>query len=166
MHLLAQCGVLEASPSAAVGALRAGACVVVYPGGDVELHRPWWHRNEVRFRGHQGFLRIAREAGVPIVPVVATGGHNTFFPLTSGRSIARALRLDKALRLKVLPISIAAPWGLNIGDFLGHLPLPAKIRIRVLEPLDTGTIFGDDIDAAYRFITDLMQRTVDDMTNK
>ncbi len=46
------------------------------------------------------------------------------------------LRLDKLFRLKVLPISIAAPWGLNIGDFLGHFPLPAKITMDVLDPID------------------------------
>ena len=27
----------------------------------------------------------------------------------------------------VLPLSIALPWGLNVGDMLGHIPLPAKI---------------------------------------
>ena len=39
-------------------------------------------------------------------------------------------------RLKVLPISLALPWGLNVGDMLGHIPLPAKITIQVLEPID------------------------------
>ena len=161
--LLRRCGVIEASPPAAITALRAGASVVVYPGGDVELHRPWWERNVVNLRGHQGFLRIARQANVPIVPVVATGGHNTYFPLTSGKRIARTLRLDKAFKLKVFPISIALPWGLNVGDFFGHLPLPAKIRVQVLPPVDITKTFGDDIDAAYSYIRDLMQQTADDM---
>ena len=49
-------------------------------------------------------------------------------------------------RLKVLPISLAPPWGLNVGDMLGHIPLPAKITIQVLEPIDLREEFGDDPD--------------------
>ncbi len=40
--------------------------------------------------------------------------------------------IDRMFRLKVLPISLALPWGLNVGDMLGHIPLPAKITIEVL----------------------------------
>ena len=46
-------------------------------------------------------------------------------------------------RLKVLPISIALPWGLNVGDMLGRIPLPAKITIQVLEPIDLREEFGE-----------------------
>lgn len=136
-------GVLTANPDNAKAALQRGACVLVYPGGDVDTHRPWSARHEIRFDGRKGFLRLARETGVPIVPVVASGGHDTYLPLTDGRKIARALRLDKLARLKVLPISLALPWGLNVGDFFGHLPLPAKIRLEVLEPIDLQQRYED-----------------------
>ena len=43
-------------------------------------------------------------------------------------------------RLKVLPISLALPWGLNVGDMLGHIPLPAKITIQVLDPIDVSAM--------------------------
>lgn len=153
-------GVLTAGPDAAARALRSGACVLVYPGGDVDAHRPWTARHEVRFDGRKGFLRTAREAGVPIVPVVAAGGHDTFLTLTDGRRLAKALRLDKLARLKVLPISLALPWGINVGDFLGHLPFPAKIRVEVLDPIDVQARFGGDDDAAYDYVTGLMQETL------
>lgn len=153
-------GVLTAGHEAARTVLAAGHSVLVYPGGDVETHRPWSARNEIRFDGRKGFLRLAREAGVPIVPVVSSGGHDTYLPLTDGRWLARLLRLDKLARLKVLPISLALPWGLNIGDFLGHWPLPAKIRVEVLEPIDVEASFGTDDDAGYDYVTDLMQETL------
>ena len=153
-------GVVTAGPDVARQALDRGACVLVYPGGDVDAHRPWTARNEVRFDNRKGFLRLAREAGVPIVPVVASGGHDTFLTLTDGRWLARALRLDKIARLKVLPISLALPWGINIGDFFLHWPLPAKIRIEVLNPIDVEKSFGDDDDAAYDFVTSVMQETL------
>jgi len=63
----------------------------------------------------------------------------------------------------VLPISIAPPWGLNIGDMLGHLPLPAKITVEVLPPIDLRREFGDepDLDEAYDHLARLMQETLD-----
>ncbi len=149
-------GIITAGPDAAKSVFDRGGSVLVYPGGDVEVHRPYSARHEIRFDGRKGFLRLAKETGVPIVPVVADGGHDTYLPLTDGRSIAKALRLDKIARLKVLPISLALPWGLNIGDFFGHLPLPAKIRMEVLDPIDVGAKFGDDYDQAYRYVTGRM----------
>ena len=68
---------------------------------------------------------------VPIVPVVSIGGQETALFLSRGERLAQALRLDRLFRLKVLPISLALPWGLNVGDMLGHIPLPAKITIEV-----------------------------------
>ena len=67
------------------------------------------------------------------------------------------------MRLKVLPISIALPWGVNVGDFLGHIPLPAKITIQVLEPIDLREEFGEhpDVDAVYDEIVARMQRALD-----
>jgi 1-acyl-sn-glycerol-3-phosphate acyltransferase len=153
-------GVVTAGHEAARAVLDAGHSVLVYPGGDVEVHRPWTARNEIRFDGRKGFLKLAREAGVRIVPVVASGGQDTYLPLTDGRWLAKTLRLDRIARLKVLPISLALPWGLNVGDFLGHLPLPAKLRVEVLDPIDVEERFGGDDDAGYQYVTDLMQETL------
>ncbi|MGH2753822.1 MAG: lysophospholipid acyltransferase family protein [Actinomycetota bacterium] len=152
-------GIITAGPKAAKAALDRGNSVLVYPGGDIDTHRPWTARHEIRFDGRKGFLRLAKEAGVPIVPLVAVGGQDTFLPLTDGRAIARFLKLDKLARLKVLPVSLALPWGLNVGDFFGHVPLPAKIRLEVLEPIDVVERFGDDATSkvAYDYITSRMQ---------
>jgi 1-acyl-sn-glycerol-3-phosphate acyltransferase len=153
-------GIITAGHDAAKAAFDRGGSVLVYPGGDVEVHRPYSARHEIRFDGRKGFLRLARDARVPIVPVVADGGHDTYLPLTDGRFIAKALRLDKLARLKVLPVSLALPWGLNIGDFFGHLPLPAKIRMEVLDPIDVGAKFGDNYDDAYRYVTGRMEESL------
>jgi 1-acyl-sn-glycerol-3-phosphate acyltransferase len=157
--LASKWGIITAGPVAAKEALERGNSVLVYPGGDVDTHRPWTARHEIRFDGRKGFLRIAKEAGVPIVPVVSVGGQDTFFPLTDGRAAAKMLRLDKLARLKVLPVSLAVPWGLNVGDFLGHVPLPAKIRMEVMEPIDIVERFGDDATSkvAYDYIHGRMQ---------
>ena len=97
---------------------------------------------------------------MPIVPVVSVGGQETFVPLTDGRRIAETLKLRELARLKILPVSLALPWGLNVGDFLGHWPLPVKIKQEVLEPIDVEERFGDDLDAAYDYVTGRMQETL------
>ena len=81
--------------------------VLVYPGGDYEVHRPTWHGHRVDFDGRRGFIRLALEHDVPIVPVVSIGGQETALFLSRGETLSRLLGLDRLLRLKVLPISLA-----------------------------------------------------------
>lgn len=156
-------GTVAASPENARKALESGAALLVYPGGDYEVHRPSWQGNRVDFGGRKGFIRTALEHDVPIVPVVSIGGQETALFLSRGEGLARALMLDRLLRLKVLPISIAVPWGLNVGDMLGHVPLPAKITIEALPPIHLREEFGQDPDVheVYDHVIRLMQETLD-----
>jgi 1-acyl-sn-glycerol-3-phosphate acyltransferase len=156
-------GTVAASPENARKALDSGAALLVYPGGDYEVHRPTWERNRIDFNGRKGFIRIALDQEVPIVPVVAIGGQETALFLSRGERLARLLALDRVFRLKVLPISLAVPWGLNVGDMLGHIPLPSKITIETLPPIDLRAEFGDDpdIDDIYDHLLRLMQDTLD-----
>ena len=161
LALLRRYGTVTASPENARAALRAGAAVLVYPGGDWEAHRPVWQGHRIDFHGRHGFVRLALETGVPLVPVVAIGGQETALFLSRGEPIVRALGLHRRLRLDVLPVSIALPWGLDVGDVLGHLPLPAKITIEVLEPIDVASQFGHDVGAAHEEIVGRMQQALD-----
>jgi 1-acyl-sn-glycerol-3-phosphate acyltransferase len=156
-------GTVAASPGNARKALRAGCALLVYPGGDYEVHRPFWERNRVDFDGRKGFIRLALEENVPIVPVVSIGGQETALFLTRGEGLARLLALDRMFRLKVLPISLSLPWGVNVGDMLGHVPLPAKITIETLPPIDLAQEFGPDpdVDEIYDHVMRLMQDTLD-----
>ncbi len=156
--MLRKSGTMRASHENAERALEKGSPVLVYPGGDWETHRPSWESAKVDFAGRKGFIRLALDAGVPIVPVVSIGGQETALFLSRGAGLAKALRLDKLLRLKVLPISIAVPWGLNIGDFASHIPLPAKITVEVLPPIDLEQFGPDpDLDEIYELVTSQMQ---------
>jgi 1-acyl-sn-glycerol-3-phosphate acyltransferase len=147
-------GTVAATPENAAKALDVGAALLVYPGGDYEVHRPTWESAKVDFGGRKGFIRLAKERKVPLVPVVAIGGQETALFLSRGERLARLLGLDRMFRLKVLPLSLALPWGLNVGDMLGHIPLPAKITIQVLEPIDVSRM---DVDNAYKLVTERMQ---------
>jgi 1-acyl-sn-glycerol-3-phosphate acyltransferase len=150
-------GTVAATPENAQRALDAGAALLVYPGGDYEVHRPTWESAKVDFGGRKGFIRLAQRREVPLVPVVAIGGQETALFLSRGERLARLFGLDRMFRLKVLPISLALPWVVNVGDMLGHVPLPAKITIQVLEPID---VSGMDVDEAYELVTGQMQTTL------
>jgi len=158
-------GTVAASPENARKALDSGAALLVYPGGDYDVHRPSWQGGRIDFARRKGFVRLALEQDVPLVPVVAIGGQETALFLTRGEGLARALMLDRLLRLKVLPISLALPWGLNIGDFLGHLPLPAKITVEVLPAIALREEFGPDpdVDEVHDHVVSVMQRTLDSL---
>jgi 1-acyl-sn-glycerol-3-phosphate acyltransferase len=163
LGFLRKYGVVAASPENAERALASGAAVLVYPGGDHEVHRPTWEGNTISFDGRRGFVRLALEHDVPIVPVVSIGGQETALFLGRGEALAKLLMLDRLFRLKVLPISIAAPWGLNVGDMLGHIPLPAKITVEVLPAIDLREQFGPepDVGEIYDHVTTTMQETLD-----
>ncbi|MFN2615726.1 MAG: lysophospholipid acyltransferase family protein [Thermoleophilaceae bacterium] len=152
-------GTVAANRENAHQALNSGAALLVYPGGDYEVHRPSWESAKVDFGGRKGFIRLALEEGVPIVPVVAIGGQETALFLSRGEWLAKLLRLDRMFRLKVLPISLALPWGLNVGDMFSHIPLPAKITVEVLPPIDLKEDFGrnPDLDEVYDAILTRMQ---------
>lgn len=65
-------GTVAATPANAERALDVGAALLVYPGGDYEVHRPSWKSARVDFGGRRGFIRLAQQKGVPMVPVVAS----------------------------------------------------------------------------------------------
>ena len=156
-------GTVAASHANARKALEADAAVLVFPGGDWEVHRPSWQSSRIDFGGRKGFVRLALEQDAPIVPVVTIGGQETALWLDRGAWLARLLGLDKTMRLKVLPILIAPPWGLTIGDFLPRIPLPAKMTTEVLPAIEVRERFGPepDADEVYEYVTGQMQETLD-----
>ena len=142
-------GSIPASRENADEALRRGACVLVYPGGDIETYRPWWKRNEVTLAGRKGFIRTALKNEVPLVPVVNIGSHETGIFLSDGQWLCRLLGIDRSLRIKATPIQVGLPWGLWATDFLPRLLLPAKIEVRVLPEVRfprTGAAAAEDDD--------------------
>jgi 1-acyl-sn-glycerol-3-phosphate acyltransferase len=163
---LAKFGCVAASPHNARLALERDGVVLVYPGGDWEVHRPSWQENRVDFAGRKGWVKLAIETGVPIVPLVSVGGQETAIFLSRGERLAKALQLDRLFRLKVLPISVSIPWGLNVGDMLGHWPLPAKLTVEAMEAIDLRERFGrdPDVDRVYDEVTTMMQLKLDELS--
>ncbi|HTA93386.1 MAG TPA: 1-acyl-sn-glycerol-3-phosphate acyltransferase [Polyangiaceae bacterium] len=134
-RLIQRFGALRADPEIALAALRRGAQVLVYPGGDLDAYRHTRRRDEVVLGSRTGFVRVAQAARVPIVPIVAHGAHRSAYIFSEGERLARLLRLKRWARLERFPLALALPWGLALGPWLPYLPLPFQIQLRVLPPI-------------------------------
>src|SRR5450432_1551647 len=134
-----QVGVIPASRQGVSTALSSGRDVIIWPGGDVDSMRNWRKRDQAVLGGRKGFVRQAIRSGVPIVPVASVGGHDTAFVLSEGQWIANGLDRVSGLKSKLrgtrMPIVLGIPFGLTIETIPTHLPLPAKIRTELLDPI-------------------------------
>ena len=163
-------GVLPAAPDSMAAALAEGHDVALWPGGEVDSLRPWMKRDEAVLAGRKGFIRLALQSGVPIVPIATVGGPDSMPVIASGRRIAKALQLDKVARMKVFPIAISAPWGLGPA-FLPEIPLPTKIRTAFQEPvkLDNDPKRADDdeyVDRKYEEVRESIQSGMDALARR
>lgn len=163
-------GVLPAAPDSIAAALAAGRDVALWPGGDRDSLRRWVRRDEAVLAGRTGFVKMAIRAGVPIVPIATVGGPDSMPVLTSGRRLARTLRLDRIANLKVVPIALQAPWGLSPA-LLPELPLPTKIRTAFQEPVELDTDperAGDEryVERKYEEVRGSIQRGMDALARR
>lgn len=160
-------GFIRANHDNADEALRSGGVVVVFPGGDYDVYRPFSARNVIDFGGRTGYIRAALNAGVPVVPMVGIGGQESQLYLSRGTGLAKLFRLDKLLRAKILPVSFGFPFGLS-AVLPVNVPLPTKIVMQALEPIDVVAEFGEDpdiheVDAHIRRV---MQRALDELASE
>ncbi len=159
-----QVGSIPSTYTAAESALSSGVSLLVFPGGDHETLRPIWQANRVDFNRRKGFLKIARRAGVPIVPMGISGSHWTSPILVRGKGLAWALGLPRLMGLKRWGVSLLAAllcvavacssldwaWKLvlawaALASPIGFVPfVPAKIRIRLGPALVPADLFRDD----------------------
>lgn len=161
---MARAGAIEADPGSAQRALEAGAPVVVYPGGDYDVLRPSSQRDRIDFGGRTGFVKLALRAGVPIVPVVSCGVHDSVIVLTRGEMLAKLNPLAGLIRAKIMPIQLGAPTGISLG--WPTLPLPTSSIVELGEPMELGypPEAADDpgiVQNIYDKVTSTMQATMD-----
>jgi 1-acyl-sn-glycerol-3-phosphate acyltransferase len=163
-------GVLPAAPDSIATALAEGRDVAVWPGGEVDSLRPWHERDRANLAGRKGFVKMAIRAGVPIVPIATVGGADAMPVLMRGDGLSKVLKLDKVLRLKVFPLAVSLPWGIAPAA-LPQLPLPAKIRTRLMPPveIDADPERADDeeyVDGKYDEVQAVIQHGMDALARK
>ena len=160
-------GFIRANHENADEALRSGGIVVVFPGGDYDVYRPTFSENKIDFDGRVGYVKAALNAGVPIVPAVAIGGQESQLYLSRGEWLAKTLRLDKLMRSKIMPLSFGFPFGFSAVVPV-NVPLPTKIVMQVLPPVDIIAEFGEepDVDEVDAHVRHVMQEALDELAKE
>jgi len=160
-------GAIKAGHEPAARAFARGRKVLVFPGGNREAFRPWKDRYQLAFGDRRGFVRLALEHGVPIVPLVFVGGHSGLVILRDNKRLARLLRADRWLRSDTWPLMLALPWGVAFAPVF-HIPLPVGCTTRILDPIDVEPWLDrkDDPEAwdeIFAEVTAKMQAALDEM---
>jgi 1-acyl-sn-glycerol-3-phosphate acyltransferase len=169
-HYLRAIGTVPAGRESITAALNCGHDVIIYPGGDLDSLRPWLQRDKVVLGGRKGFVRQAIRAKVPIVPFAQVGGPDTMPVLTTGKRVAKLLQFDKLMRSEVFPLAVGFPLGIAPG-VIPQIPLPAKLRTEILEPvwLDPDPKRENDdeyVEEKYEEIEGAIQAGVDRLAKK
>lgn len=180
-------GAIPSARQPTLQTLGEGVSVLVFPGGDHESCRPFWQANRVDFNHRQGFLRIAHEAGVPIVPMGIRGSHLSAPVLWRSRWLLPfGLVLPRLFGLKRYPMTLsgalgllaalvwgpsALGWPLTLGlawlwmaSLLPLVPyVPVRITMRLGAPMNPATLFSEptpDFEAAHERVQGTIQALV------
>jgi 1-acyl-sn-glycerol-3-phosphate acyltransferase len=121
-------GLVAAHPANAQRLLHdEGRLVLVFPEGQKGSRKLYWQRYRLRRFGRGGFVRTAMRAEVPIVPVAVLGAEEAM-PI-----FAHVPLLQRLTGLIYFPVNHAFP---QFGLAAALMYLPAKFKIRFMEPVD------------------------------
>src|SRR5262249_8235313 len=119
---------------------------------DLDACCPFYQPRRVFFGPRRGYVKLALEAGVPVVPVVTIGSHYTWLFFPGGFLLAKILRSRGWARVERVPISIGlavacAALALALAHLIsplvaavliaaGLLPTPVRITSVALPAID------------------------------
>jgi 1-acyl-sn-glycerol-3-phosphate acyltransferase len=123
-EIAARGGAVAGTPETCREMLEAGEAVLAFPEGVRGMNKLYKDRYHL-MRFGLGFMRLALEARVPIVPISVVGSEEQQPGLANWRGLGRALGMP------AFPVTPTFPW---LGP-LGLLPLPVKYRLWFGAPL-------------------------------
>ncbi len=169
-------------------ALAAGHDVMTFPGGDIDGCRPFYMPRAVRFATRRGYIRLALEAGVPVVPIATIGSHYTYLMAPGGEWIARNLGFERFTRNICVPLPLACvgvvasialalagvvPWWLAATGFIASLlPTPWRVTSEILAPIDIAALTAHiadpeaRIEAAHEIVYGTLAEAVRTMSHR
>lgn len=124
-NVVARVGCVRASMETALPMLARGELVAVFPEGLKGVGKMYRERYRLARFGRGGFVRLAREAQVPLLPVAIVGAEE-IHPV-----IGKITRFAEPLGIPYIPITPTFPW---LGP-LGLLPVPTKWTIQIGAPI-------------------------------
>jgi 1-acyl-sn-glycerol-3-phosphate acyltransferase len=124
-NVVARIGGVRASRETALPLLAAGELIAVFPEGLRGVGKLYRERYRMARFGRGGFVRLAGEAQVPLLPVAIVGAEE-IHPV-----IGKLTALAEPFGLPYIPITPTFPW---LGP-LGLLPVPTKWTIQIGPPI-------------------------------
>jgi 1-acyl-sn-glycerol-3-phosphate acyltransferase len=124
-NVISRIGGVRASRETALPLLAAGELIAVFPEGLRGVGKLYRERYRMARFGRGGFVRLASEAQVPLLPVAVVGAEE-IHPV-----IGKITSLAEPLGLPYIPITPTFPW---LGPF-GLLPVPTKWTIQIGPPI-------------------------------
>jgi 1-acyl-sn-glycerol-3-phosphate acyltransferase len=149
--IISRIGGVRASMDNALELLKRDQLVGVFPEGLRGVGKLYRERYRLSHFGRGGFVRLARQAGVPIVPVAIVGAEE-IHPV-----LGRMTRIAKPLGLPYIPITPTFPL---LGP-LGLLPVPTKWSIQIGPAVEVPKSNGSDEDTLE--VAETVRRRVDQM---
>jgi 1-acyl-sn-glycerol-3-phosphate acyltransferase len=131
-------GLVPAHPANAQRLLGdEGRLAIVFPEGAKGSGKLYWQRYRLRRFGRGGFVRTALRAQVPIVPIAVVGAEEAM-PI-----FAHLRLLQRLSGLIYFPVNHAFP---HFGLAAAAMYLPAKFKLRFLEPISVDRYSPEDAD--------------------
>lgn len=137
-------------------AVARGELIAVQPGGTREGCRSLRHRYRVDWGERTGFVRLAVQHGLPIVPVASSGVDDAWVGFNDGDRWGRAAGLPSGLPLWI-GFGLGGLWPLS-------LPFPVRITTHIGAPLDVSDVDPTDpaaLLAAQRRVASAVQGLLD-----
>lgn len=181
--LLHAYGAVEATRDGARWARSHQVPLLLFPGGDREAFRPLARAREVDFFGRKGWIRLARELDLDVVPLCISNSHHTLpvlpIPVEIGawltgvralgvkrvpipaHAAALAALAARALRRRgaSLPVSVLAAYATLVATY--PIPVvPARIGFDVLPPVPRADLEASD-DVVYQRVVGALQAAMD-----
>ena len=102
---------------------------LVFPEGTKGTGKTYGERYQLRRFGRGGFVQIALRAGVPVIPIAVVGAEEAMPIIWKSNLLARVLGVP------YVPVTANMLAFAPLGPLGAALTLPAKIKIRVLDPV-------------------------------
>ena len=129
--------------------------VLVFPEGAKGTEKLYRDRYKLRRFGRGGFVEAAMRAGVPIVPIAVVGAEEAM------PTFAQIGLLKRLTGLIYFPITPLFP---HLG-LLGATYLPAKFKLRFLEPVPTAGLDPDDRSLVQELASEVRDRIQDELVD-
>lgn len=142
-YLFHRWGQVVGTPENCRRLLAQDEAILVFPEGSRGVSKPFAKRYQLEAFG-TGFMRLALEAGAPIVPVAVVGAEEQ----------APAINVRPIARLLGTPAFPVVPY----PPFVGVVPLPVKYRLYFGEPMTFTGDPDDDDDALAEKVTAVKRR--------